>query len=92
MKMLTKKGFSLMELVVVVIIVGILAGIMFPQFVRSRESAMDRQAESILKTIRAAQRAYHITTGHYYPASGNTNVVADINSNLSLDLVDDGEW
>jgi len=73
---------------VVVIIVGILAGIALPQYVRSRERAMDKQAKAILSLIRAAERAYKMETGSYYTGSGIDN----INTNLNLDLVDDGNW
>ena len=84
-----QRSFTLIELMVVVIIVGILAGIALPQYVRSRERAMDKQAKAILSLIRAAERAYKMEIGSYYTAGGNVDT---INQNLNLDLVNDGNW
>ena len=83
-----QRSFTLIELMVVVIIVGILAGIALPQYVRSRERTMDKQAKAILSLIRAAERAYKMETGGYYTGSG----ISNINTYLNLDLVDDGNW
>ena len=62
---------------------------MIPQYNRSRERTMDKQAQSILKAIRAGERSYNLDTGLYYSGASS---VSDINSGLQLDLVDDGEW
>lgn len=87
-----KPAFTLIELVVVVIIIGILAGLAIPQYTRGREKAMDKQAQTILFLIRAAERTYQMEIGNYWPPSGSNSNVNSINSNLSLDLVDDGNW
>jgi len=89
-----KKAFTLMELLVVVIIIGILSSLMFPGYQRAKERAIDRQARTILPMIRAAEREYCAETGHYYPPTGSPDVtsVANINSNLKLDITDDGTW
>jgi prepilin-type N-terminal cleavage/methylation domain-containing protein len=85
-------GFTLMELIVVIMIVGVLSSIIFPQYVRTRERTMDKQAIAILKTIRSAQRAYKLDTGTYYPSSGSVTSAATINNNLFVELTDNGEW
>ncbi|MDD5292482.1 MAG: prepilin-type N-terminal cleavage/methylation domain-containing protein [Candidatus Omnitrophica bacterium] len=85
----TKKAFTLLELIVVVVIIGILSGIMVPSYNRARERAIDKQAKSILSLLRSAQRSYKMETGNYV-TSGST--VSAINSALNLDLVDDGNW
>ena len=77
-----------------VIIVGILASIAVPRYTRARERAMDKQAQTILSLIRAAERVHYMETSEYFPCAGCGQVsdVNAINSNLSLDIVDDGNW
>lgn len=82
-------SFTLIELIAVVVIIGILAAIMVPNYNRARERAVDKQAKAILSLIRAAQRNYKMETGGYCPG---TTSISDINTNLRLDLVDDGNW
>lgn len=89
MKKIDKQAFTLIELIIVVMIVGILTGIAAPSFMRSRERAMDRQAQVILKTIRVAEKSYKLDyTTHAVPLS----TVPSINNVLELDLADNGEW
>jgi type IV pilus assembly protein PilE len=85
-------GFTLIEMVVVVVVIGILAAVVFPEYTRSREHSIDKQAQAILKLIRAAQGSYAMKLGDYYPFSGSEGSVSLINSNLKLDLADNGEW
>jgi len=76
-----KRSFTLIELIVVVIIIGILAAFAAPQFAAVKQKALDKEAIANLQIIRAAQRAYKIDMGSYY--SGD---VLGINTNLKLDL------
>lgn len=89
-----KRAITLIELIIVVIIVGVLAGFALPKYTRAREKAKDKQAQVILGLIRSAQRAYRMELHHYYPppAAPSVGDIPTINSNLGLDLVDDGSW
>ena len=82
------RGFTLIELLVVLIIVGILTGLAIPGFTKTREKALDKEAQVSLNLIQAAEKMYYAKQGVYYTGATALN---DINSNLQLDLVA-GSW
>jgi len=53
-----KKGFTLIELIIVVIIIGILAAIGLPQFFKVTERARAAEGVAILGSLRGAQIRY----------------------------------
>lgn len=53
-----KKGFTLVELLVVVLVIGILSGIGLPQYMRSMEKARTAEAMQHLKTLNDAAYTY----------------------------------
>jgi len=53
-----KKGFTLLELLIVIIIVGVLATLALPNFLRGVERARWAEAKSILGALRGAQIRY----------------------------------
>ncbi len=59
------KGFTLLELLIVIMIVGILSGLGFSQFTKMVEKSRVAEAKMILGNIRTAQRAYFLDNFTY---------------------------
>ncbi len=58
-RLLKKKGFTLIELMIVVAIIGILAAIAIPNFVRFQARSKQSEAKTNLKALFTAQKSYY---------------------------------
>lgn len=70
------KGFTLLELIVVIIIIGILATIGFGQYTKVIEKGRTAEAKSILGSLRSADTAYNLQYGSYAAAVGDLPIGA----------------
>jgi len=58
-----EKGFSLIELLIVVAIIGIIAAIAIPNMIKSQQAAHETAAIGEIKTLGTSQITYQITKG-----------------------------
>lgn len=66
-----RAGFTLVEILVVIAIIGILSAILFPVFRSARESARRTSCQSNLKQLGIGFQQYTKDYGEYYPYAGN---------------------
>ena len=59
------RGFTLIELMIVVAIIGILASIAIPNFVNMRKKSMSAEAKTNLGDLRVMEEVYHAEYGRY---------------------------
>jgi len=65
-----RKGFTLVEILIVVVILGILAAIVIPQFSQASTDSKKSSLRSNLQSIRAAIALYKIQHDDIIPADG----------------------
>ena len=69
-----KDGFTLVELLVVMLILGLLAAIAIPSFFNQRDKAKDTDAKSALRTAQTAAETLAVNNGAVYTGTGGVTV------------------
>jgi len=81
-----KKGFTLLELMLVVVIVGIIATFAIPGYIGVRRRAEGRQSSTQLRLIHAAEKIEMLEENAFVGCAG----FAACNTALDLELPNDG--
>ena len=68
----SKRGFTLVEILIVVIILGILAAIVIPQFTNASQDARKSSLTSQLQTLRSQLELFKLQHRDTYPTSDGT--------------------
>ena len=66
----SQKGFTLIELMIVVVIIGILAALAIPRFMRATTKSKQSEAKQILKQIYTMQQTYRQQNDTYWTPAG----------------------
>ncbi len=73
-----RRSFTLIELLIVVAIIGILAGIAVPNFLNAQIRAKVARVQAELRTLRTAIESYHIDNNHYPPDAYEAGIAFDV--------------
>jgi general secretion pathway protein G len=69
------RGFTLIEILIVVVILGILAAIVIPQFTNAAQDANESSARSQLQTMRSQIELYRVQNNGTAPANPWTELI-----------------
>lgn len=88
------KGFTLIELIIVVVLIGILISLAVPNYLGKAERARDKEAQTALKLILAAEKVYALKHNNvYYVCENGFSCTAELNQELNIDLpVNNSNW
>jgi len=78
------KGITLVELLVVILIIGILAGIAVPVYINYMVRARRSDAKTVLEQVRAAQEMWRAERGTYAIDDGNGTAVAKLVNTMGV--------
>ncbi|MBU1087814.1 MAG: prepilin-type N-terminal cleavage/methylation domain-containing protein [Candidatus Omnitrophica bacterium] len=94
---MNRKGFTLVELLMVVIIIGILVSIAIPNYFKTVERTKGGSAKAVLDTIRKAELQYRAAHDTFVDVAVGDWAAGDISAFdypevLATNAGDDGSW
>jgi len=92
--MTVRQGFSIIELLVVVVVIAVLAAIAFPKYNKAVDETHKREAKTVLGIIRSAEIAYKIDNGSYYgfDSLDESDEANEARSVLNIDIYNNDDW
>ena len=75
-----KKGFTILELLIVIAVISILIGIALPRFKGMQDEGNIAKAKGELRTLQTAVESYYIHNTNTYPATGSAALEAALGS------------
>jgi prepilin-type N-terminal cleavage/methylation domain-containing protein len=93
-----RRGFTLIEILIVIVIIGILAAIAIPKFANSKDRAVLASLKSDLRNLMTAQETYFGDNQTYAPAIGPAPAAGVVafqpseNNVLTLSTVTSSGW
>ena len=64
-----KQGFTLIEMMIVIVVIAILLGVLLPNFRGTQDEAAEQRARSELRTLATAIESYYIHNSNTLPAN-----------------------
>jgi len=87
----SKRGFTLIELMIVVVIIGILAALAIPRFMRATTKAKQSEAKQILKQIYVMEHAYR-QEYNSYACDGETQSAGGAFATIGVEVMSSARY
>lgn len=68
-----RRAFTLLEILTVILIIGVLAAIAIPQFLRQRDKAFVTAMKSDLRNLATAQESFRADSARYSPSKSDVS-------------------